>query len=243
MEPSLAPLDPNTAFTFDCNPDVPCFNECCRDLNQFLTPYDVLRLTRRMKTTSTVFLTTYTEVHQGPETGLPVVCLNMADTPHRLCPFVTRAGCSVYEDRPASCRTYPLARAIRRCRQTGAITEHFAVLQEPHCRGFEKGTARTPKDWMADQDLSEYNRQNDALLELISLKARLRPGPLGPEDGARFYMACYDLTTFRTRITNHTLERPFPITDSEIQEALSSDEALLTFGLSWIRRYLFGDAR
>ena len=43
-EPLLIPLDPDDTIGFACHPGVPCFNHCCRDLNQALTPYDVLQL-------------------------------------------------------------------------------------------------------------------------------------------------------------------------------------------------------
>ena len=33
-------LNDKEKFCFSCHPDVPCFNECCRDLNQFLTPWN-----------------------------------------------------------------------------------------------------------------------------------------------------------------------------------------------------------
>ena len=80
----------------------------------------------------------------------------------RLCPFVSPGGCTVYENRPSSCRTYPLVRALSRSRQTGEITEQFMVLQEPHCLGFEGGVAnrRCSNGWMG-QEIAIYNEIND----------------------------------------------------------------------------------
>ncbi len=31
-------------FRFRCHPDIGCFNRCCRNLNLFLYPYDLIRL-------------------------------------------------------------------------------------------------------------------------------------------------------------------------------------------------------
>ncbi len=56
MDGTLISIDPDTPFRFACNPGVACFNECCRDLNQFLTPYDVLRLKRGLGLSSRQFL-------------------------------------------------------------------------------------------------------------------------------------------------------------------------------------------
>ncbi len=33
-------------FKFSCHKELTCYNTCCRDVNIFLTPYDVLRMRR-----------------------------------------------------------------------------------------------------------------------------------------------------------------------------------------------------
>jgi hypothetical protein len=45
----LQPIEPDEQFRFACSPGVACFNACCRDLNQSLFPYDILRLKKRLK--------------------------------------------------------------------------------------------------------------------------------------------------------------------------------------------------
>ena len=75
MDAKIIPLAADTAFPFDCSPAVPCFNACCRDLNQALSPYDILRLKNKLGLSSGQFLKTHTLRHIGPETGLPVVSL------------------------------------------------------------------------------------------------------------------------------------------------------------------------
>ena len=46
MDAPLTALGLDEAFRFACGPEVACFNDCCRDLFQALTPYDALRLKR-----------------------------------------------------------------------------------------------------------------------------------------------------------------------------------------------------
>ena len=125
----LIPVSINERFAFHCGRDVSCFNACCRDLNQFLAPYDILQLKNFLGIRSTEFLATYPARHVGPETGLPVITLRPKAGDQRECPFVTPAGCGVYPNRPSSCRIYPLARAVSRCRQTGRLTQHFALIR------------------------------------------------------------------------------------------------------------------
>ena len=99
-------------FCFGCHPGVPCFTDCCRDINILLTPVDVLRLARRLEMTTTDFLDTHTQMPVTKDLHLPVLMLKMGPEPERRCSFVTEAGCGVYEDRPWSCRMYPLGSAL-----------------------------------------------------------------------------------------------------------------------------------
>ena len=111
---SLPELKPGETFCFDCNPDVPCFNRCCAELTLPLTPYDVLRLRHNLGLGSEDFLATFTTLRSFPDTGFPLPMLRMLDGPDEPCPFVTPAGCSVYEDRPGACRVTAPSRASRK---------------------------------------------------------------------------------------------------------------------------------
>ena len=87
---SLPVLKEGQTFCFDCNPDVACFGRCCRALTLPLTPYDVLRLVRRLKMPSQKFLNMYTTIRTLPDSGFPIPMLNMRPGPNEECPFVTR---------------------------------------------------------------------------------------------------------------------------------------------------------
>lgn len=236
------PILASETFCFDCTPHVPCFNACCRDLNQFLTPYDILQLKAHLGLASQRFLARYARIHTGPETGLPIVSLKPDPAGDLRCPFVTEKGCSVYIARPASCRTYPLMRAVSRSRETGRTVEHFMVLHEPHCRGFETRVSRTPEQWLEAQGAVPYNRTNDRLLEIISLKNHLRPGPLNPEAAHLFQMALYDLDAFRAHLFEGGAWRDPVLTGETLEPARSDDLALLELAMAWVKRKLFGDA-
>ncbi|MFZ0242532.1 MAG: YkgJ family cysteine cluster protein [Desulfobacterales bacterium] len=256
MEPKITPLRDDTSFSFACSPALSCFNACCRDLNQALAPYDILRLKNALRLSSGDFLEAFTIRRIGPETGLPVISLNFARQANRHCPFVTPAGCRVYRDRPASCRLYPLARGTARHRASARISEHFALIREPHCRGFDQETARTaPRDWMRDQGLAPYNRYNDMFLELISLKNRRQPGRLEPQRERLFFTALYDIDSFRELVSpesfgkhRHIDPADSPIIDPDLKPGLKpdlkpdlqSDEiALFEFAHAWVKKNVF----
>ena len=243
MDENITPLLPNDTFRFSCTPDVPCFNECCRDLNQFLTPYDILRLKNRLGLTSGLFLERYTAQHIGPESGLPIITLRANPGRELTCPFVTPTGCSVYEDRPSSCRAYPLVRVVTRSKATGRMNEQYLLLRESHCLGFDQEQVRTVAEWIEVQGLSIYNSMNDMLMEVISLKNRLRPGPLDSKARHLFYMACYDLDAYRKNIFEKGISKDLNLTSDIIKKVEKDDEALLKLGLQWIKDTLFGNPK
>jgi Fe-S-cluster containining protein len=239
MSEDMVPVGPDDEMTFECSSKNKCFNECCRDLNQALTPYDVLRLKNSLKMSSQQFLREYTSLHYGPESGLPVVGFKPNPDTGYECPFVTSQGCRVYNDRPASCRMYPLARAVARSRETGEITQYFALIEEPHCKGFGKKSGQTVREWLAGQDVDRHNACNDKLMEVISLKNRIMPGKLDGVQADTFYLALYDLDEFRSRIKNGGLLDELNIPE-QLLDYLNSDEVLLDFGIEWVKYRLFG---
>jgi Fe-S-cluster containining protein len=234
----LIALLPDEIFRFECSPRAACFNACCRDLNQFLYPYDILRLKKRLGLSSGEFLQRYTKQHIGPQSGLPVVSLTNTDFRRLDCPFLTAEGCSVYSDRPASCRIYPVVRAISHNRSTGEITEHFMLLKEPHCLGFGESKEHTVRQWINEQDVAVYNHINDRLMEIVSLKNRLQPGPLDLKSQHLYYMALYDLDNFRNRLFNNRHLDNLKIDPQKLAAAETDDTALLKVGIEYVKKVL-----
>ena len=238
--PEMIALAPDEPFQFECGPGVSCFNQCCQDLNQALTPYDVWQLRTHLGLSWHQFRERYAGVYTGPSTGLPVASLRFAAEQDRRCPFVTSRGCSVYPARPTSCRLYPVARAIQRSRADGRISEHFALLKEPHCRGFERGPRQTVRQWIQGQGAQAGLAAGDAMMGLIALKNRLRPGPLAPEQQQWAEMAFYDPDRLKAHAASGRLSAmadvaAFPLPDP------ADDPAWLMWGLSWLSRALFGE--
>jgi len=231
MDEQMTRIDPGEPFSFGCDDSISCFTDCCRDLNQFLTPYDILRLKRHPGIDAGTFLHRYTEWHAGPESGLPVVVLRPIIGDGMQCPFVTQKGCTVYENRPSSCRTYPLARLLSRNRDTGRIQAQFFMLAEDHCRGFALNHQWTIEKWIENQGLAEYYEMDEPMIGIIALKNRNRPGRLDAESEKAFMMACYQLEEFRD-----FLEK-----DPEYAGSIpGTDTELLRLGFRWIKKRLFG---
>ena len=238
MEENFIPLSPDDKFRFSCTSRLSCFNECCRDLNQHLTPYDILRLRNSLGISSGMFLKTYTSHHTGPETGLPVITLKTDPASGSICPFVTPSGCKVYIDRPSSCRTYPLARLVSRNRESGRLSEYYMMINETHCLGFNDGKEQTVREWIIEEDIEPYNRMNDMLMEILSLKNQIIPGELDIKSGYLFRTALYDLDAFRSHLFSNEIE-PDDFNEEDINAAKQDDSALLKVAFSWVRQNLF----
>ncbi|WP_028325772.1 YkgJ family cysteine cluster protein [Desulfatirhabdium butyrativorans] len=226
METEMIFIRKTDIMPFSCEPSVSCFTECCHDLDQVLTPYDVLRLKNALNLPSGEFLARYTIRFTGPETGLPMVSLKPVAEKQFACPFLSENGCTVYEDRPASCRTYPLIRMAAKSRQTGRITVQYALIREPHCKGWMDGGKGMPlAEWIEQQGLNTYEEMNDRVLSLIEAVNRLKPKSLTPAMRDLIFTAIYDLDTFRSRQAL--------IEELALPEESVSEEVLLKAAIQW----------
>ena len=70
-------LSLDDSFCFDCGPQVSCFTECCGKLELRVTPYDALRLRKRLGLGSADFLEHHTITRWRTPHGLPEIMLRM----------------------------------------------------------------------------------------------------------------------------------------------------------------------
>jgi Fe-S-cluster containining protein len=235
-------LGPDDKFTFDCHPGVSCFNLCCRDVNIFLTPYDVLRLKSRLGMKSYDFLEKYTLLPIQKDMKTPTVLLKMNNDEGKTCQFVTERGCGVYTDRPWPCRMYPLGLAAQRDTEDGWQGDRFYfLLREEVCRGFGESREWTVREYLDSQQVEAYDEWGEGYKELTLHKFFENGGSLTPQKMHMFYTACYDLDKFREFVFESTMLQRFDIDEDLVEEMRSSDEALLKFAFLWLRFSLFGE--
>lgn len=241
---ALPELKPNETFCFDCNPEVPCFNHCCAELTLPLTPYDVVRLRRHTGLGSEEFLARFATMRSFPDTGFPLPLLRMLEGPGEPCPFVTAAGCSVYEDRPGACRCYPLGRGAKMAED--GVAERFFVVREPHCHGFDQGTERTPQSWFENQQLTDYNAANDRYMRLMAL-VRGTGKPLEARLATMSVLCLYQLDKFRELIADMRIFEHVAADAARqaaiMEDSLAGDMAALDFALDWMELVIFGQSR
>jgi uncharacterized protein len=156
-------------------------------------------------------------------------------------------GCSVYENRPAACRYYPLGLATVKMKGHEAPEDFYFLVKEPHCRGHEESRELTVGSFREEQDVAEYDEYNRGwihiLMKLASWKAL--GGPWGKEPDARvrrmFVMASTDPDAFRSFVFDSSFLEKYAV-DAQAQEALGhDDQALMRLGFDWLRSVLFNE--
>jgi hypothetical protein len=235
-------LGPDDTFQFGCHPGVSCFNQCCGDVNIFLSPYDVLRMKRRLGMNSTDFLEKYALLPVHKDMKTPVVVLRMKDDEAKTCPFLTDGGCGIYADRPWPCRMYPLGLAAQKDTPDGWRGERFYfLLREGGCRGFDEPQRWTVRQWLDDQEIDPYDAWGEQYKELTLHDYFQQGGSLSPEKMHMLFTACYDLDKFREFVFLSTLLQRFEVDEDFVEEMRYDDEGLLRFALQWLRFSLFGE--
>ncbi|MFZ5644641.1 MAG: YkgJ family cysteine cluster protein [Bacillota bacterium] len=224
MENELFSAD--TKFRFDCHRDLPCFGQCCRDINIFLTPYDVLRIKKRLGLSSTEFLNKYTNEIGPPEVMLPVIYLKMNEEDKLNCPFVTPNGCSLYEVRPWSCRMAPVDIA-------GPGTYKMA-FDRAKCLGLNEVKEWTVKEWMSSQNMDLYDAAEYYFKSIPLLLRFTGEESLDKAITHLFRMVCYDTDTFKEYISkNKFLINEADINREAFLTSLKDDDQLLKSGVHW----------
>jgi Fe-S-cluster containining protein len=233
---------PEDRFEFACHPGVSCFNQCCGDVNVFLSPYDVLRMKKRLGMKSSDFLEKYAILPVQKDMKTPVVVLRMNDDEAKTCPFLTEEGCGIYSDRPWPCRMYPLGLAAQKDTSDGWRGDRFYfLLKEEGCKGFTERREWTVREWLDDQGVDEYDQWGEGFKELALHQYFEEGGVLSPEKMHMLFTACYDLDRFREFVFQSTLLQRFEVDEDFVEEMRHDDEALLRFAFLWLRFSLFGE--
>ncbi|MHC4942204.1 MAG: YkgJ family cysteine cluster protein [Planctomycetota bacterium] len=235
-------MDMDSRFRFSCHPKVSCFNHCCGDVNIFLTPYDVMRMKNRLGISSTEFMNKFTALPIDRNQRFPVILFRMKDEEGKPCPFVDQEkGCTIYEDRPWSCRMYPLGMASPKEGNVRGEQEFYFLMKEDVCRGHEEDHDFTVREWLENQGIAEYDRKGKEFKELTLHDFFEKGEQLSPQQMEMFYTACYDLDKFREFIFDTSFLERFHVEDTTVKEIKEDDEALLSFAFRWLRYCLFGE--
>lgn len=235
-------LQDGETFCFDCHPGLDCFTRCCRNLNLFLYPYDVLRLKNRIGISSGAFLDRYVDMVMREGNYFPDLLLRMADNDERTCPFLTESGCTVYPDRPDTCRTFPLEQGIILNGPGGKASDVYAFKPPDFCLGQRETKTWTTESWAQDQGALTYHEMTARWSEV---KALFQSDPWGMEGptgnkAKMSLMAVYNLDQFRAFVFRSSFLKRYKVKKDILKKIDADDTALLKFGLDWVKYFLWG---
>jgi Fe-S-cluster containining protein len=239
QQEGLKPLI-GSKLKFSCHRGISCFTECCADLRLILTPYDILRMKKRLNLPAEEFLKEYTQPEEESESLFPMIRLKMSDDSKRRCPLVSPQGCTIYEDRPGACRLYPLGRAAATGSPGRGDREFYFLVDESHCLGFREGREWTVEEWLKDQGAGHYNEMNRPWMEIVTSQSP-RIQDLTGEKLGMFYLTSYNLDRFREFVFQTKFLKVLDITSGVIGKIAADDEELLKLGMKWLKFALFGE--
>lgn len=235
-------LQDGELFTFRCHEGLECFTQCCRNLNLFLYPYDVLRLKNRLNISSDQFLDTYVDLVLRESNFFPDVVLRMDESEQRTCPFLNEYGCTVYSDRPDTCRTFPLEQGVIFHGPGRRGTDVYFFKPPDFCLGQYESEEWTIETWAEDQGAVVYHKMTARWAEvkrLFQSDPWGQEGPHGPKAKMAF-MATYNLDKFRDFVFNSTFLRRYKVKSEVLKKIKADDVALMRFGFDWVKFFVWG---
>jgi Fe-S-cluster containining protein len=235
-------LGPDDTFRFRCHKGIACFNKCCENIDILLTPYDILRLKRRMGLRSREFIDRYTTDFAMDGHGMPGLKLKTQNG-STACINLAPDGCGVYSDRPAACRYYALGTVSMRKKDSAVDEDSYFLVKEDHCLGHGEPTVQTVREYRREQGVDEYDDVNREWRRIILKKRSSGPTVGRPSQRSLelFFLASYDIDGFRAFVESPGFGEVFDLAPALRHDILADDIKLLRFGFRLLKQVLFGE--
>lgn len=229
-------------INFRCYQGISCYNDCCRQADITLTPYDILRLKRHLGISTTEVLAKHTVPFEMDTSGMPGIKLRTQDE-QPICLFMTDEGCGVYEDRPSACRYYPMGLMTMHHAGTQDEEHGYCMVSESHCKGHQEDHKITVGQYRKEQGIEEYDEMNRQWYQIILKKRSAGPAIGKPTSTSfqLFFMASYDIDRFRRFVGSPSFKDTYPLGEERFTELAQDDIALLKFGYQLMKQVLFGE--
>lgn len=221
-------LTENSIFKFRCGNDMACFTKCCRDVNIFLTPYDLLRMRKHLGMTSDEFIEKHTRIIFSDISGLPIVFLKMSEDETKVCSFMSKAGCEIYEDRPWACRMYPLNKK----EQPG----HFdLIVNQDFCEGLRQENKINISEYLTSQGIEIFEEMEKPFIDITNNPRLLKEGIILNDKIKQMFFMAYDLDKFKKFIFESRFLSIFDVPQKQIALMHEDETELLKFCFTWLK--------
>lgn len=237
-----AVLEPDSDIKFSCHKGISCWNACCKHADITLTPYDILSLKKATGKDSSAVLKDHTVPFTMDSDGMPGIKLRTTD--EGACLFMDEeAGCTIYENRPTSCRYYPLGNLSMKKANQAHENQHFVLIKESHCKGHDEDRILNIQDYRTEQKVETYDQHNIEYFQLILKKKSMGPGVGKPPEMSLqlFFMACFDQDRFRRFVLSDSFKQNYKL-EQELYDNIEKDDiALMYFGFRLLRQVLYSE--
>ena len=169
--------------------------------------------------------------------GMPGIKMRTTDVDPASLFMDEEKGCTVYEDRPTSCRYYPVAilssRKSDECR--------YALIEEPHGMGHKEDRQINVADYREEQKVEDFDLHNRGYYQLILKKKSAGPliGQPSPTSFQFFFMVCYDTDRFKEFLQSKNFRNIYNLADEEYKDILNDAIKRLEFGYRLLRQVLY----
>ena len=223
-------------FRFHCHAGLDCFNRCCRTPTIILSPYDILRLKQCLGIGSEEFLQRYTRQQTEELSNLPLILIDTAVSPAGGCPFLGANGCTVYADRPAACRLFPITMGSRLTEN--GVEDYYFCRKLDYCQGFATDVEWTVESWQANQGFAEFEAGRREWLEIILEKGQRGRIAMEAQFQDLFATMAYDLDRFRSLMAEPAFLRAYGLDEEALEQVKDRDLALLKFSYRYLESIL-----
>ena len=216
-------LSPGDKFSFSCDKS----GRCCK--NRFdnpiiLFPYDVHRLRKNLKVSSTEFASKYGQKILGAKSRIPMMLLNfpISSNNHNKCVFLRSYGCKVHEDRPLVCRLFPVGRFI-----DTDMNSYFFLTQTAKYCNLGKGREYSIEEWLDEAQVEPYFEWNDKFHSLVTSIDQEKYKSLDNSLKAHLGNILYDMDSFKDKIPDTVLNHINSYEDASLHVSYRMAKRLL----------------
>jgi uncharacterized protein len=149
------------------------------------------------------------------------------------CPLVTQEGCSVYENRPWSCRMFPLDQLSK--------NEFQTIAQSDFCKGLLEETVQPVLEYLHGQGVDKSSVMDAAYQEITNHPALDEMDVKNPKVAQMVYLACYNLDRFKAFVFESSFLDKFQVEEERLTAIKTDRVELLKFGFDWVKFGLFAE--
>ncbi len=157
------------------------------------------------------------------------------------------AGCTVYGDRPVTCRYYPMGLGAIKMKGHETREDMYFLVKEAHCKGHAEDRQQTVTEFRKEQGVEPYDLINERWIDILMQMASWKSlgGPMGRDVSTQtkkmVYMVSTDVDAFRRFVFDTKVLDSYDIDEDIVDSIRVNDEALLQLGFDGLRNVMFND--